>query len=74
MNVSIDFGQIQYQRPGGGRNLERRNVARPIFWNFKITNIKITKDELFDSFIFEIIFSLFINYLHSLIIFQIVKY
>ena len=55
--------------PGGGQNLERRNVERQIFRNFEITNIKITKDELFDSFIFEFIFSLFINYLHNLIIF-----
>ena len=38
---------------GGGQNLERRNVERPIFRNFKITNIKILKDELIDSFIFE---------------------
>ena len=38
---------------GGGQNLEGRNVDRPIFRNFKITNIKITKDELFDNFIFE---------------------
>ena len=59
---------------GGGHNLERRNVERPIFRNFKITNIKITKDELFDSFIFEFILPLFINYLHNLIIFQIAKY
>ena len=59
---------------GAGQNLERRHVERPIFRNFKITNIKITKDELFDSFIFEFIFSLFRNYLHNLIIFQIVKY
>ena len=59
---------------GGGQNLERRNVERPIFRNFKIANIKITKDELFDSFIFEFIFSLLINYLHNLIISQIVKY
>ena len=59
---------------GAGQNLERRNVERPIFRNFKITNIKITKDELFDISIFEFIFSLFTNYLHSLIIFQIGKY
>ena len=50
---------------GGGQNLERRNVERLIYRNFKITNIKITKDELFDSFIFDFIFSLFINYLHN---------
>ena len=41
---------------GGGQNLERRNVERPIFRNFKTANIKITKYELFDSFIFEFIF------------------
>ena len=59
---------------GRGQNLKRRNVERSIFRNFKITNIKITKDELFDSFIVEFIFPLFINYLDSLIIFQILKY
>ena len=31
----------------GGQNLERRNVERPIFRNFKITNIKIMKDSSF---------------------------
>ena len=46
---------------GGGRNLERRNVERPIFRNFKITNI----DELSDSFILNFFFLLFINYLHN---------
>ena len=46
---------------GGGQSLERQ-----IFRNFKITNIKITKSELFHSFIFEFIFSLFINYLNNL--------
>ena len=40
----------------GGQHLERRNVERPIFRNFTITNIKIKKDELFDSFIFELFF------------------
>ena len=59
---------------GGGQNSERRNVERPIFRNFKIKNDKITKDELFDSFIFKFIFSFFMNYFHSLIIFQIGKY
>ena len=58
---------------GGGQIFERRDVERLIFRNFKIMNIKITKDELYDSFIFEFIFSLFINYLHNLIIFQMVK-
>ena len=36
----------------GGQNLEGRNVERPIFRNFIIANIKMTKDELFDNFIF----------------------
>ena len=35
-----------------GPNSESRNVERLKFWNFKIANIKITKDDLFDSFIF----------------------
>ena len=30
-------------------------------WNLKITNIKITKDELFDVFIYEFIFFIFLN-------------
>ena len=30
---------------GGGQNLERRNVKRPAFQNFEITNIKIKKGE-----------------------------
>ena len=55
---------------GGIQNLERRNVERPIFRNFKIVNTKITKDlsieklidELFDSFIFKFNFSFFINH------------
>ena len=46
-----------HKNVGGGQNLERRNVERPIFRNFKITSIKITKDQLFDSFIFKFIFS-----------------
>ena len=49
----------------GGQNLERRNVERPIFRNFKIATIKITKDELFDSFIL-------FEHSKNLIIFQIV--
>ena len=32
------------------------SIQRPIFRNFKIANIKIPKDELFDSFIFKFIF------------------
>ena len=47
---------------GGGQNFERRNVKRLKFRNFKVANIKITKDELFDSFIIEFIFSFFRYY------------
>ena len=61
------------RRRSGVKNLERRNVEQAIFRNFKITNTKITKDELFDNFIFEFFLKLFINYLQNLIIFQIVK-
>ena len=53
---------------GGGRRLERRK-ERPIFRNFKITNIKIMKDELlvlFLNFFFHYSFA-------NLMIFQIVK-
>ena len=53
------------QYGGGGKILERRNVERPIFRNFKIANVKITKDELFDSFIFEFNFSYFRNPLNT---------
>ena len=41
---------------GGVQNLERSNVERPIFRNFKITNIEIAKDELFGYFIYEFIY------------------
>ena len=41
---------------GGGQNLERPTVERPIFQNFKVANIKIKKDEFFDNFIFELFF------------------
>ena len=49
------------------QNLEGRNLERPIFRNFKITNIKIAKDELFDYFIYEFIFCIiiFLNYLRT---------
>ena len=54
---------VQLKRPrqkwGGGQNLERRNVERPVFRNFKITNSGITKDEIFDRFIIEFIFFIF---------------
>ena len=37
-------------RSGGGQHLERLNVELSIFWNFIMSNIKITKDESFDFF------------------------
>ena len=43
---------------GVGQNLERRNVERSIFQNFKIANIKMTKLK-FDSFIVEFIVFIF---------------
>ena len=49
----------------GGQNLEQRNGGRPIYRNFKIANIKITKDELFDNFIFELNFPFFRNHLNT---------
>ena len=49
----------------GGQNLERRNVELPIFRNFKIANIELTKDELFESFMFEFIFLFFKNFLNA---------
>ena len=51
---------------GGVKNLKWSNVERPIFRNFKITNIKIAKDKLFDYFIYEFIGnSFFLNYLNA---------
>ena len=51
---------------GGDQNLERRNVERPIFRNFKITSIKIAKDKLFGYFIYELFIYLFFQLLeHS---------
>ena len=47
------FKKLFLPELGVGQNLERRNVERPIFRNFKMTNIKITKDELSDYFIYE---------------------
>ena len=57
---------------GEVRNLEGSNVERPIFRNFKITNIKIAKDELFDfiyDFFFIIIFLKLLQHSKYLIIF-----
>ena len=39
--------------------MERRNVQQPIFRNFTIANIKMTKDEVFDNFIIEFNFLFF---------------
>ena len=50
---------ISISKSGGGRNFERRNLERLTFRNFKIVNIEIPKDEVFDSFIIEFILSLF---------------
>ena len=50
---------------GGGQNLERRNIERPVFRNFENANIKIKKDELFDNLIFELFFSIFRNYFNT---------
>ena len=47
---------FEWPQVGGGKHLERSNVERPIFRNFKISDIKITKVELFDFSIFEFIF------------------
>ena len=41
---------------GGGQNLERPNVERPIFPKFETSNIEITKVELFDFFVLKFIF------------------
>ena len=46
-------------KSGGCQYLEQPNVERPIFLNFEVSNIKITKDELFNFLIFALFFSLF---------------
>ena len=50
---------ITVENISGGENLERRNVERSIFRNFKIANNQMTKDELFDIFIIEFICFIF---------------
>ena len=52
----MEFDYKNIQNLGGEQNLELLSVERPIFQNYKITNIKIAKDELFDYFIYEFIF------------------
>ena len=39
--------------------MEWSNIEQPGFRTFKITNIKITNDELFDFYIDEFIFAFF---------------
>ena len=54
---SININGTKIHNWGGGQNFERRNVKRLIFPNSKIANIKITKNDLFDSFNIKFIFS-----------------
>ena len=60
-NIIFEIGEFQ---KGEGQNFERRNIERLKFGNFEIGNIKITKDELFDGFIVEFIFSVFRDFLN----------
>ena len=53
---------------GGGQNFEQRNVERLKFRNFKVANIKMTKDQFFDSFI--IVFFHFLDIIRILKIFN----
>ena len=46
---------------GGGQNLERRNVERPVFQNFEIANINIKNDSII--LISNFFSSFFRNYL-----------
>ena len=41
---------------GGDQHLGQPNVERTIFRNLEISNIKRTKDELLNFFIFEFVF------------------
>ena len=54
----------KFRKSGDGQNLKLLNVEQAIFRNFQISNIKITKVELFDFFIFEFIsyFYVCLNY------------
>ena len=56
---SIIMCQFILIRMGGSQCLEQSNVERPIFRNCEISNIKITKDELFD-FLFSNLLFIFI--------------
>ena len=61
----MEFESLNHYFSGGGQNMERRNLERSIFLNFEIANIKITKYELFDYFIFKFNFPFFINHLNT---------
>ena len=57
------YSNIGLKETGGVQNVEWSNIERPIFRNFKTTNIEIAKHELFDYFIYEFIFYyFFLNY------------
>ena len=51
--------EFRIEFTGGDQHLERPNVERPIFWNFKISSIEITKVQLFDFSILEFVFFIF---------------
>ena len=55
VRLKDNSGKCHSAKWGGGQNLERPNVERPIFQKFETSNIKITKVELFDFSIFEFI-------------------
>ena len=59
-SIAVKFWERErFLTSGRGQNFERRNVERLKFRNFRVANIKITKDEFFDSFI--IVFFHFLN-------------
>ena len=55
---------------GGGQNLERPNVERPIFRKFETSNVQITKVELLDFYCFQI----YLLYLRLFEMFEHLKY
>ena len=62
----IFFIFLVFLNLGGVQNLEWSNVERPVFRNFKITDIKIAKDQLSDYFIYEFwVCSFFLNNLNT---------
>ena len=68
-NGSQDFLDTTWPISGGGQNFERANVERPMYRNLKIASVKgYEKLQLFDFFIYEIIFSFFENYFNTQIL------